>query len=165
MPVPTKKISPGHGLPGIPCPAVGPDVATPQPVTVRFTEIVVEHTAHILAVSQQEIGEVITACLGKRTGSAWNSIALRPGAIELESAAGDVRLGVVVVSLDELAAKHPGVTSLDPSKARCEGDLRVVVNDETLALRTGNDRVRVLETWREWRPGAGRNFGIVSRVT
>src|SRR6202041_3137755 len=41
--------------------------------------------------------------------------------------------------------------------------LRVMVNDEALALRTGNERVRVLETWREWRPRTGGNFGIVSR--
>src|ERR1700722_1630600 len=79
---------------------------------LRFTEIVVEPPAHLLAVSQQEIGEVTT---GVRH---WiDHVVSRPAAIELESAAGDIRLGVVVVGLDELAAKHPGVTSLDPSKA------------------------------------------------
>src|SRR5271168_3990324 len=106
---------------------------------LRLTEIVVEQGRFVQAVSQQKIGE------GNTTRSAGNRIALRPTAVESKGAAGDVRLGVVVKSLNKLAAKEHGVTSLDPGKVRGEGPLRVVIRDEALALRAGDGYV----LWRE----------------
>ena len=70
----------------------------------------VEEARLVQAVSQQEIGE------GNTARPAGNGIAGRPAAIKSEGAAGDVRLGVVVVRLYELAARRSRRAS--PRKTR-----------------------------------------------
>src|ERR1700684_2183013 len=95
---------------------------------LRLTEIVVEHARLVQAISQEKIGE------GNTARSAGNRIALRPTAVESKGAAGDVRLGVVVKGLNQLAAKEHGVAPLDEGEIRGKGPLRVVISDKALTL-------------------------------
>jgi hypothetical protein len=117
---------------------------------------VVEHARLVQAIAQQEIGK------GNTARAAGNSVAVRPAAIESESAAGDVRLSIVVVGLYQLAAELKGVTSLDPGHVRLKGELRIVVGDEALALRTSNGRILRREAGRERRTPGSRNQSVVA---